>query len=480
MAAIKLQKFLGTAPKISSELLPDGAGQIAYNLQLYSGDLLPYSEPAIIDSVPRLGALQTLHGLHATPTSDIDWLTWATDVDIVTISDSSDDEQRFYYTGDGAAKVSTYALATTGSEPYPNASGSFYDLGLPLPTTVATSTVTAFSAVTTATYERDSGNTAIITTGVAHGLRSGNIVTIRDFTGTIPESFNVTNTRITVTSTTTFEYYNSGAAVSSVADTAGRVDLAGGTITRDYTYTWVTPWGEESIGADPTTTLFLKEGQTVTIGGLPTAAPAGDNFISGMKIYRTLSSPAGTEFYHLSDLWFPQSTTNVSLTSNVATVTMGTHHGLIVGDRFKLKSCTDAVFDITDGEVTVVDSDTVFRYAVTNADIATKVDTTGVLLHDVAELPADTARYWGDTTYDYIDDFDFLNLVNILLSDEYAAPHVDMIGLTLAQNNMVAGFFDNQLCFAEPGKPWAWPTAYRYTFEYNIVAIEAVSGFLIV
>lgn len=555
MAAIKLQKFLGSAPKVSSELLPDGAAQIAYNLQLYSGDLIPYSEPAVIDSVPRLGTLQTLHGMRASAGADIDWLTWLADVDIITVSDSSDDEQRFYYSGDGAPKVSTYALATSGSEPYPAASNSYYDLGLPLPDDTPTATAASFTSPTSAGYERDSGNTAIITTASPHGFRDGNIVTVRDFTGSPAEDFNVTNTRITVTSTTTFEYYNAGSTQAYTADTNATIDLAGGTITRDYTYTWFTPWDEESVGADPSNTLYIKEGQQVTISALPTSAPAGDNFITGMKLYRTLSSASGTEFYHLSDLWFPQTTATVSLTSNVATVTMGTHHGFIVGDRFKLSGCTDATFDVTDGEVTVVDSATSFSYAVVNADIAEKADVTGTLYHDVAELPTDSARYWGDdsntttlrertsnvatlttaaahgfvsnqivtiasmtdATYDetdvtitvtgattftypntggneastadtagvitndsYTDDFDYLNLVDILLSDEYDAPNENMIGLTLAQNNMVAGFFDNQLCFAEPGKPWAWPLRYRVTFEHDIVAIEVVGGFLIV
>jgi hypothetical protein len=555
MAAIKIQKFLGSAPKVSSELLPDGAGQIAYNLQLYSGDLIPYSEPAIVDNVPRTGVRKTLHGMRASVGASIDWLTWLTDVDIVVVSDSSDDEQRFYYTGSGEPKVSTYALATTGSEPYPAAASSFYDLGIPLPTVTPTTSAASFSALTTSHYERDSGNTAIITFASAHGLRSGNIITVRAFVGAVPESFNVTNTRITVTSTTKIEYYNAGATVAEAADTAGRVDLAGGTITRDYTYTWITPWDEEGIGATPSTTLYLKEGQQVTVSGLPTAAPSGDNFISGMKLYRTLSSASGTEFYLLSTLHFPLVATTVALTSNVATMTMSSHHNMIVDDRFKIAKSTDSTFDIVDGVVLSVPTDTSFTYAVVAGDIGSKAEATAILYRDVAELPADTSRYWGDdsntttlrerttnvatlttaashgfvnnqivtiasmgdASYDavdvaitvtgattftysstggdegstgdtagvitndsYTDDFDYLNLVDILLSDEYAEPHEDMIGLTLAQNNMLAGFFDNQLCFAEPGKPWAWPTKYRVTFERDIVALASVGGFLIV
>ena len=628
MSAIKLQKFLGAAPKIASELLPDGAGQIAYNLQLYSGDLMPYSEPAVVDTIPRLGEIKTLYGMRETPSSDIDWLSWLTDVDIITVSASTDEEQRFYYTGDGVPKVTTYALATAGSAPYP-ASGGYYELGLPLPTTTATATATDFASLTTASYERDAGNTAIITTTTSHGLRDGSIVTVRDFTGTVPATFNVTNARITVTSPTTFEYYSAGDVEAETADTNGVVDLAGSTITRDYTYTWYTPWDEESVGADPSDTLFIKEGQIVTITDLPTSPPSGDNFITAMRVYRTLSSASGTEFYRLSTLWFPMSTTTVELTSNVATVTMAKDHGLIIGDRFKLVGCTDSTFDITDGIVTAVPSNTSFSYGVTNANIASTADTTGILYHDVAELPTDDARYWGDTSittalrertdgvitlttavahgfvdrqavtitnmtdttynqvdaeityidatsfsyigtggkttelrertsnvasiqstghglvtsdvvtisgmsdatynevgvtvtridddnftypntgsdetstadtsglirvdetstadtagtianYSFVDDFDYLNLVDLLLTDTYDPPHADMIGITLAQNNLVVGFFDNQLCFAEPNKPWAWPLDYRRTFEYDIVAIEPVGGFLIV
>ena len=55
-----------------------------------------------------------------------------------------------------------------------------------------------------------------------------------------------------------------------------------------------------------------------------------------------------------------------------------------------------------------------------------------------------------------------------------------MQGLTLSQNNLLAGFFDNQVCFAEPNKPWAWPIKYRTTFEHDIIALASAGGFLLV
>ena len=550
MTAIKIHKFLGTAPKVSSELLPDGAGQAAYNVQLYSGDLIPYSEPAVVDSIPRLGVIKTIHGMHDPTTDALEWLSWLADVDIAVISDSSDAEQRLYYTGDGAAKITTFSLATTGSEPYPVAS---YDLGLALPTVTLVSSAASFASATTSTRERDAGNTAIIVTAAAHNFRTGAIVTITGMTDT---TFNVTNTRITVTNSTTFEYYSAGAVVASGSDTGGTVTLAGNTITRDYTYTWYTPWDEESIAADPSATLFIKEGQITTLTAIPTTAPAGDNFIAAMRVYRTLTGATGTEFYKLTTLWFPQTTTLVELTSNVASVTVDTNHGFIVGDRFKLTGCTDSVFDVTDGIVTAVPSVTQFSYAVVNADIASKSDATGTLLHDASEVPADdSAEYWADTSitttlrertsnvatlttaaahglstghviaitnmtdtdyndaaasitvtgattftyantagdevstgdtagtianYSFVDDFDYLNLTDLLGTDDYDVPDSSMVGITAAQNGIIAGFFGNQLCFAEPGRPHAWPIKYRRTIEYDIVALVAVAGYLVV
>ena len=170
MAAVKIVKFLGEAPKIASELLPDAAAQIAFNVKLYSGDLIPYRLPFLAGNVDRNGTIKTLYALRDPNNGDLKWLTWTTDVDIVTASASEDQEQRFYYTGDGVPKVSNYELATSGTVPYPNGS---YDLGLPLPETKLTTTSNSFSQKTTVSRARDAGNYATIVTSGNHELRTG-------------------------------------------------------------------------------------------------------------------------------------------------------------------------------------------------------------------------------------------------------------------------------------------------------------------
>lgn len=479
MAAVKIIKFLGEAPKISPELLPDSAAQIALNVKLYSGDLIPYRIPVIVDNAERSGNIGTLHALRDPDTDQLVWLSWAADVDIVTASASEDQEQRFYYTGDGKPKVSNYDLATTGSEPYPV---SFYELGLPLPETKVTTTAASFSNKTSSTRARDAGNIATIVTSAAHGLRTGNYVTVSGFpaaTSTVA-TFNATNAQVTVVNDTTFTYYSPGETVSTTSDTSGTIALAGNTFPRSYVYTWYTPWEEESIASEPSENLYIKEGQTVTVANLPTARPAGDNFIRGIRLYRTLASSSGTRYYRLKTLWFPISTMKVSRAGNVSRITMNDHHNLAIDDRFKISGCTDTSFNVTDGIITDVIDQYTFEFSQTAADVAEKTETTGTLYHDCAETTDKPARYWGDSSFNFTDDFDSYNLFDILDTEDYDAPPENLQGLTAVQNNILIGFVGNQLYFSEPGIPHAWPAKYALTFEADIVGVASVSGYILV
>ena len=68
MAGVKITNFLGKAPKISPELLPNTAAQIADNCKLYSGDLIPYPQPVVVANTGRTGTLKTLYALRTLPT----------------------------------------------------------------------------------------------------------------------------------------------------------------------------------------------------------------------------------------------------------------------------------------------------------------------------------------------------------------------------------------------------------------------------
>lgn len=619
MAGVKIVGFLGTAPKIAPELLPNTAGQIASNCKLYSGDLIPYPQPVVVGNVGRTGAIKTLFALRDPDTDEKKWLSWLTDVDIAVASKTDKAEQRFYYSGDGKPKVSNYELATTGSVPYPT---GYYDLGLEPPddSLKLTTTAATFTEKTTASYARDAANIVTIVTSTPHGLRTGNSVSVSGFsyingtyaqsgstrTGTYDEkaatlslvvtitnhglqtgmvanlqfsadptidgaysvsvidkdnfavtaptaaarsgnvtwtnagtttitvtinnhglangsqvtldftsgtatdgtytvtnvtpntfdivttipnttsgdvkwdirNLNATNVECTVVNSTTFTYFSPGPQITTTTSSAGKVNLGGLTQARSYTFTWVTPWDEESIAAKPSDDLFIKEGITVTVSNIPTVKPAGNNFVRGVKLYRTLSAASGTEFYLLQTLWFPTGLASVQRTSNVSRVALLYPHNLSVDDRFKISGSSVASFDIIGGIVTDVIDDYTFEYSQGGADVPNTLVTSGTLYHDVSENPpTSTARYWGDGgVYTFLDDFDSRDLFDILATDNYDPPPEDLQGLTAIQNNILCGFVGNTLYFSEPGRPHAWPAAYAVNLEHNVVGIAAISG----
>jgi len=490
MGSVKLTRFLGESPKISSELLPDGAAQNAFNAKLYSGDLIPYRTPKLVENVGRTGTIQTLYKLTNPTNNNNVFLTYLNDVDIATASapwtttsNTEDTEQRFYYTGDGTPKVSNYDLATNGSAPYPATNG-YYDLGLPLPITTPNTVAVSFSVVSATHYERDSGNTATFYGSGNHNLRSGNIVTIRDF-GTSDEAkgFNATNVEITVINATDFQYFSPGDQTSKTANTTGRADMAGNTQIRTYVYTWVTPWDEESIPSLASSEVYIKEGQTVTVSNLPQAKPSAptQNFVRGIRLYRTVVSTAATEYFLLSTLWFPTATTKVKRVGSVVTLTLEYPHNFIVDDRFKLSGMTTDSGSMN-GEFSV--ASIIDKYSFTFTDsgnaISETADTNGTVFHDISESLDNTVRYWGDSSYNFTDDFLISGLSTILPSIDFDPPPTGMKGIRASHNNILIGFFDNQLCFSFPDKPHAWPERFRLTFDSDIVAVEAIQGFILV
>jgi len=547
MAGLKITNFLGKAPKISPELLPNTAAQTAKNCKLYSGDLIPYPQPVVIANTGRTGAAKTLYALREPDDpDDLTWLSWAGDVEIAVASSNLQDEQRFYYTGDGAPKISTHELATIGDAPYPV---GYYDLGLPVPPDSATLNTTAatFATKATSSFLRDAGNIATVVTSAAHGLRTGNIITVSGFTyrtGTYAQSgttvtvtisnhglangadvtldftsgtavdgnftisdatantfkvvantavstsgnvrwdirnFNATNVECTVVNDTTFTYFSPGSQVTTTTYTAGKVDLGGLTQARSYVFTWFTPWDEESIASKPSDNLYIKEGIAVTVSNLPTVKPPGNNFVRGVRVYRTLSSRSDTEYFRLGTLWFPTGLASVQRTANVSRVALLFPHNFGIDDRFKISGCTVASFNITGGIVTDLVDEYTFEYAQVAANVTSTLVNAGTLYHDASENPPTTAaRYWGDGGYNFVDDFDSRSLLSILDSDEYDAPPEDLRGLTVIQNSILVGFVGNTLYFSEPKLPHAWPREYATPLGDDIVAIASIAGSLLV
>ena len=482
MPTLKLQNFLGEVHKTSPELLPANAGQEAFNVKLYSGDLLPYTKPVVITNANRAGNIQTIHALYDPDTEDQVWLSWEDDVDIVIPSFNEYDNQRFYYSGDGVPKVSDYSLAIDGSGAYPVSDG-YYELGLPLPSVKLESLAVAAYPIVAEFYERNSEGISTFYGSRDHNFTTGNIIAISDFRD---ESFNLRGVYVTVINDTDFSYFNPGdtvvktSSLGSAVDARGEADFVGNAQIRNYIYTWVTPWNEESIPSLPSNRLYVKEGQTINVSDLPEIPPSGRNFIRGIRLYRSVVSVSGSDYFSLGTLWFPTATTKILRDDNVSTVTLEYPHNFVVEDRFKLSGCTNSSFDIDDGVVLEVIDRYSFKYSQVGSDESVVEDTAGTVYHDISQFYFDPAVYWGFNDYGFKDNFLVDSLGAIVPSENYDKPPPNLNGLKLAGNNILIGFFGNKLCFSESGNYHAWPEKYRLTFESDIVSVEAVTGYILV
>lgn len=193
---MKIQNFLGRFPKRSAELLPDTAAQVAKNCKLYSGDLIPYPEPADTGYTVRTGGVQTMYAMRDPNTGDPVFLSWSGVVNVATPTVIIDTDQRIYYSGDGAPKVTNYERAVAGAGPYPTAN---WRLGLPLPETTLTTVATAVTTSTISTIAR-SANQMTIVTSSAHGLTNNSIVSVSGVTN-LSGTYSQSGTTVTCTVT---------------------------------------------------------------------------------------------------------------------------------------------------------------------------------------------------------------------------------------------------------------------------------------
>lgn len=67
-----------------------------------------------------------------------------------------------------------------------------------------------------------------------------------------------------------------------------------------------------------------------------------------------------------------------------------------------------------------------------------------------------------------------------LPSLDWYPPPADLAGLIALPIGSLAGFSKNQVCFTPPNLPHAWPFAYRYSVDYDVVALGRIESALVV
>lgn len=92
----------------------------------------------------------------------------------------------------------------------------------------------------------------------------------------------------------------------------------------------------------------------------------------------------------------------------------------------------------------------------------------------VTEIAIGTNTY-ADTLSDTV-----VSANNQMNSTTWIAPPTDLKGFAAMPNGMIAGFRENELWFAEPYRPHAWPVQYVLAVEYPIVGLGVLGQTLVV
>ncbi|BCT67980.1 hypothetical protein [Nitrosospira sp. NRS527] len=241
---------------------------------------------------------------------------------------------------------------------------------------------------------------------------------------------------------------------------------AGSTVTRSYVYTFVTQWGEESAPSPASAVTTGKDDDTWALSGMDTAPPntgaitgAAKDMPFGGQVEITLDTVYGLRAHEKIRFTSVEGMTDLNGEFALA-------HVDPVTSKVVISLSTTQVYTTGGAWVRVARHNT---SGMTKRIYRTLTTSGGTAYHYVVTIPAITASY-EDSTRD-----EEVALGETLPSTNWSMPPADMKGITILANGVAAGFAGNEILFSEPFKPYAWPTAYRQTYDQDIVAI-AVTG----
>ncbi|MDN5752408.1 MAG: hypothetical protein L0H15_03875 [Nitrosospira sp.] len=244
----------------------------------------------------------------------------------------------------------------------------------------------------------------------------------------------------------------------------------GSSVTRAYVYTFVTPWGEESAPSPASTVTTGKVDDTWALSAMD-AAPSNSGTVTG-AVKDTPS--AGYAEVTMNTVFGLRAGETVTFASVVGMTDLNATFTLKTVD-----SATKKVTVLLSTAQTYTSGGTWTRQAPHNtANMAKRIYRTlttssGTEYHYIVSIAASTTTY-NDTTSDTD-----AALGEVLPSTSWLMPPSDMKGIVILANGIACGFFGNEVCFSEPFKPYAWPVAYRQTYDQDIVAIGVTGTTLV-
>ena len=516
---VVIESFRGESPRISPRALPANAAQVAINARLQTGDLETWR--GLLEAATLQNDAQTIYLLNGA------WLSWESDVDVARGTIPGDTTFRTYLTGPAEydrPQFTTYALATTGSQPYP---ATTRPVGVPAPDTQPTLVIGVDSTPTTYSIDVLDEGGELTTSWVTSTTNLGNggtfaIVEQDAVAGNPAPSYRLTYNETNAAGQEPYAYRNfsigNAAVVHVTADFGffygGVVTAAGLLVACSATGAGVMAWFENGslqirnatqfspytaavvatealsltyntwytfdvnivVNADGTQTVTVRVFQG---SGLLASVTGTAVFTLGDYCAITAASPsdAALFFTNFDNIHVQASGSNGFTPVNIATSYVFT----FVNDlgEESAPSPVSSTIQRPDGvSVTVTTPTDVPSGTASGFGVATKriyraaTGSTGTVFRFVAEISLGTA--------DYVDVLTDSALGEVLESELYDLPPDDLRGILALPNGIMVGFSKNQLCLSAQNRPHAWPVAYRLTTDTDIVAISNVDNTVVI
>lgn len=239
------------------------------------------------------------------------------------------------------------------------------------------------------------------------------------------------------------------------APTVAAVGGSGAAQNRFYCYTFYSDWNEESAPSVLSAFITGKVDSSWNLSGMDDAPPNSGTITAVSKTASTVTLTFGTGNHYIragevinlagiggmtdaNGVWTTQSVTNNTITIPLTTAQTYTSGGTWARAN-PWGTCKKRIYRTTSGS---------------KADFQlVAIDITGTTYSDTLSdqaIPGDS-----------------------LITNKWFPPPVNMVGLIGLSNGVLAGFYDNMVCFSEPYQPHAWPTQYRKKIPSNIVGISA-------
>ena len=508
-----IDSFRGEVPRVTPRALPDNAATEAVNCRLLTGDLTAWRQFANTKSLANTGPVQSIFLLNDK------WLSSDSDLDYARGAIAGDTTYRTYITGMDVPRFTNYALATTGSEPYPVVTRP---LGVPGPDAVPTIVLGIDSTPTTYSIDTLDDNASLATSWVLGPQQEGatKFRVYQDVGAYRVEfdenrnpgqeayayrSFGISGVTVLDVSV---DFYLAGdysrfaqASIIVAASSLGAgigVTYSNGVLSIWKTFGWGAIYFRSAVasvgaGVSPLTLHSLRAQATTNSDGTKTVVAS---VYTGSGLIATVT---GTSIFDDGDFCAFSNGVNDDLTPNGVTyyynfhvrasgsagyvpVNVATSYVFTYVNDFAEESAPSlpsAVVVRPDGVSATVTTPTVIPSGI-SADygITTKriyraaTGNAGTAYRFVAEIPLGTASY--------VDTLTDAELGEVLQSESWDLPPSDLRGILALPNGVMAGFSKNQLCFSEQNHPHAWSVANRLNTDTKIVGIGNVDTTVVI